>query len=161
MDELTDDVAVPPAGNGHDKASRRRVRSTVPKAPPKPGRVVIDLHTAKKPPDFIVIDGKRHPLADMDAWGLRQRAVLRRLTKRVGELEAIAEPTEQEDRDYTLVLSELLQHMLPTTDQAAIARLTRGQLIDLSIGVVAWIGERNLRLQEATAALAAALVGDS
>jgi hypothetical protein len=109
------------------------------------GDGLLDLSKLAAPSDYISIDGETFDLAAVDAFSLIQRAQMNALIERVGKLQDLPEPTEEESREFEMKLRELAAIALPKAPPAKLATLNVGQLLDLAFAFFVWVGERSPR----------------
>lgn len=93
---------------------------------------LITLDTIGNGAGVIEIDGARHDLLSMGTAGLRLRATLQRILKRIEALEAIEDPSVSDGTEYTSRLRELAQLALPSVPPAVLDKLGDGQLGDIA-----------------------------
>jgi len=93
---------------------------------------LITLDTIGNGAGVIEIDGARHDLLSMGTAGLRLRATLQRVLRRIEVLEAIEDPSAGDETEYTSRLRELAQLVLPTLTSEVLGKLGDGQLGDIA-----------------------------
>lgn len=90
-------------------------------------RAIPIIRIRERPREFVHIDGQDHELIWAMGLGLRQGAELRRVQRRVLELEKLEEPTEDEAREYDDKLRRLAAIALPSLSNDVLAKLSTEQ----------------------------------
>jgi hypothetical protein len=80
------------------------------------------------PRDGMAINGERYGLARSTAFSLREAAQLRRLFRRMGEIEALEDPSADDGRQYRKLAIDLAQMALPDAPRAVLTKLSDEQL---------------------------------
>lgn len=105
---------------------------TAPPTEPRPTNTsVLELGTLVSH-DVVRIDGTSYYLASIPASSLRTKAKLKRAFERVLELEQLADPTEDDEREYHQRLQELAAMALPDAPPDVLVKLNLEQLGDLA-----------------------------
>lgn len=78
------------------------------------------------------INGVNYDYANPDSWGLRTRAQFKRLGARMFELASVSdledrEPTAAEDREYAVLVDNMLKMALPGITKATLKGLELGE----------------------------------
>ncbi len=79
-------------------------------------------------PDVVRFGGESYQLARGDGLSLRKQAILRRCRTRFGELSKVADPTEDDEREYGQLNREVAALALPAASAEAIATLADDKL---------------------------------
>jgi hypothetical protein len=142
------------AKSKRDKANRTEEPAGEPVAPIQPLGSEAPVDAARREPlltlaqldplarDFVLIDGVAYDLANRDAWGLKQRLVVKHLTDRCEELEKLVEPTPEEEAEYVQRLRGLVQTALPDLSGEVLDRLLPGQLSDIWVSFLACLVQK-------------------
>jgi len=137
------------AKSKRDKANRSEEPTDEPVAPIPPRGSEASADPARREPlltltqldpltrEFVLIDGVAYDLANRDAWGLKQRLVVKHLADRCEELEKLVEPTPEEEAEYVQRLRGLVQTALPDLPGEVLDRLLPGQLSDIWLSFLA------------------------
>lgn len=93
----------------------------------------LDLDAIEGSAGIVRIDGKTYDLLALDSLGLKVSSRLRRLSKRITELEELEEPSDADEAEYRDRLVEFASVALPSAPEPAINGLSTKRLADLAI----------------------------
>lgn len=92
--------------------------------------------------DFFAIDGRRCPLLNVDALGLRARAAFVARSERIAALEVSAKAgtaTDADEDEYESLMREFVHEILPTAPAEVLAALPIGKLVALGSAFFVWL----------------------
>ncbi len=114
----------------------------------KSDSAVLTLDAIEGSVDVVRVDGASYDLIGTNALGLKTRARVARLAKRIEDLEGLAEDaiTETEEQEYQTRLRELAGIALPSAPSRALDRLGTGQLADLAVAFFVRAAMRSPRM---------------
>jgi hypothetical protein len=102
------------------------------KSPPPTDSTFISLETIDGSADVVRIDGQSFDMLSIDSIGLRTRARIHRLLKRIEALETKEDPSENDEAEYRDRLRDVAAIALPGAPDDVIAKLRVGSLADLA-----------------------------
>lgn len=122
--------------------------------PTSDARTPLDL--TPSPDDIVALDGERYELKRLASFGLRRNARCRKIWDRLGALEQIAEPSEDDEREYRKLALEVAGYALPDAPPELLAKFDNEQLGDLVVTFFTRGALRSRRLTEVRRAVSSA-----
>lgn len=117
------------------------------KSPPPSDSPFISLETIDGSVDVVRIDGQSFDMLSIDSVGLRTRARIQRLLKRIEALEAKEDPTENDETEYRDRLLDIAAIALPGAPDDTTAKLGTGSLANLATAFFVRAALRSPRLE--------------
>lgn len=102
--------------------------------------------TGNETEDQVEIGAARYGLARKATFGLRRQARCTAIWKRMGALEVLEEPSDQDEREYRSLARELAGYALPTAPAEVLDALGDEELGDLAVLFFAQGAVRSRRL---------------
>ncbi|HZP97225.1 MAG TPA: hypothetical protein VFC31_12975 [Candidatus Limnocylindria bacterium] len=127
-------------------ARARRARPNGGAPTDRPGRVLELTTRAGTTPGYVRIDGRTYDMADPSHFGLRAGGEIWRSVERIAALEAIAEPSDADEREYRERLERIARVAVPDLETQVAAKLATGQLADLVVSFFALVAATSPRL---------------
>lgn len=138
------------------KGTAKRPKDETPESETTPepdsGPPVLDLSSVIKdavPVEheaYLTIDGERYPYARVSAFSLRERRKYTAHMERIMALEGMAEPSDEDEREYRGNLEAMASQLVPGVPSDTVQKFDDGQLADIALAFFAWAAEHHPRM---------------